>query len=119
MFMENGEMERRTFLSTWKEIPSTHEKSFQLDNLGGLPNMNTDALIEKLKTNNVFVIAKRNVEMKDMVYLSLILPRDIWVLMELKVTPGSPYSIFSMAYKCRHVQLIQLVHDSIDAIARN
>lgn len=119
LFLKNGEMERRVFLSTWKDIPSTHEKSFALDNLGGVPNMSTDNLIEKLKRNNVFVIAKRNVEMKDMVYLSLLLPRDVWVLMELKVTPGAPCSTYNMAYKCRHVQLLQLVHKSIDDIARN
>jgi hypothetical protein len=82
--------------------------------------MNTDVLLKKLKENNVFVIARRNVEQKDMVYLSLQLPK-IWVLMELKVTPatGSTPTTYTMAYKCRHIQVSSLVHASIDSIARS
>jgi len=114
MFLGNGEMEKRMFLSTWKDIPSTHEKSVPLE---GLSNPSTDSLVEKFKRNNVFVIAQRNVEGKDMVYMSLMLPRELWVLMELKVTPGNP-PMYNMAYKCRHLQLIPLVHESIDMIVR-
>ena len=44
----------------------------------------------------MFVIAKRTVEGKDMVYLSLQLPREMWVLMELKVTPGVPFPTYSV-----------------------
>uniref|UniRef100_H2XZK4 Beta-adaptin appendage C-terminal subdomain domain-containing protein n=2 Tax=Ciona intestinalis TaxID=7719 RepID=H2XZK4_CIOIN len=118
LFLEQGEMDRKVFLTTWKDIPPTHEKSFSLDNLGSVPNINTSVIIDKLKSNNVFMIAKRTVEGKDMVYLSLQLPRDIWVLMELKVTPGVP-TTYNMAYKCRQVQVSPLIHASIDAICRN
>jgi len=111
MFLSNGEMEKRMFLSTWKDIPSSHEKSVPLE---GLNNPTTDSLVEKFKRNNVFVIAQRNVENKDMVYMSLLLPRELWVLIELKVM-GNQYN---MAYKCCHLQLIQLVHESIDSIVR-
>uniref|UniRef100_H2ZG85 Beta-adaptin appendage C-terminal subdomain domain-containing protein n=1 Tax=Ciona savignyi TaxID=51511 RepID=H2ZG85_CIOSA len=118
LFLEQGEMDRKVFLTTWKDIPSTHEKSFALENLGSIPNINTNTIIEKLKANNVFMIAKRTVEGKDMVYLSLQLPRDIWVLMELKVTPGVT-AMYNMAYKCRQVQVSPIIHSSIDTICRN
>lgn len=43
-----------------------------------------------MKQNNVFTIAKRNVEGQDMLYQSLKLVNQIWVLNELKMQPGNP-----------------------------
>lgn len=40
--------------------------------------------------NNVFTIAKRNVEGQDMLYQSLKLTNGIWVLNELKIQPRNP-----------------------------
>jgi len=122
LFMESGEMDSRVFLQTWKDIPSANEKSFLLEGLDSIPNMSTDVLIEKLKRNNVFVIAQRKVEQKDMVYLSLkIMGIELWVLMELKVTPPTATSptTYNMAYKSKHILISALVHSSIDSIARS
>ena len=33
--------DRKVFLGTWKEIPATNEKSFLLDGLDSVPNMDT------------------------------------------------------------------------------
>ena len=49
----------------------------------------SDALESKLENNNVFNIAKRNVEGQQMLYESLKLSNGIWVLCEIKVSPGS------------------------------
>lgn len=43
-----------------------------------------------MQQNNVFTIAKRNVEGQDMLYQSLKLTNGIWVLNELKIQPGNP-----------------------------
>lgn len=43
-----------------------------------------------MNQNNVFTIAKRNVEGQDMLYQSLKLTNGIWVLNELKIQPGNP-----------------------------
>lgn len=44
---------------------------------------------QKLRNNNIFTIAKRNVEGQDMLYQSLKLTNGIWVLAELKIQPGN------------------------------
>ena len=49
-----------------------------------------DTISQKLKNNNVFTIAKRNVEGQDMLYQSLKLTNGIWVLAELKIQPNNP-----------------------------
>lgn len=55
---------------------------------------------QKLRNNNVFTIAKRNVEGQDMLYQSMKLTNGIWVLAELKIQPGNatfqvrPCSVF-------------------------
>ena len=51
----------------------------------------TDAVVQKMQQNNVFTIAKRNVEGQDMLYQSLKLTNGIWVLNELKIQPGNPH----------------------------
>lgn len=49
----------------------------------------TEAASSKLQGNNIFTIAKRNVEGQDMLYQSLKLTNGIWVLAELRIQPGS------------------------------
>lgn len=48
-----------------------------------------DTVGQKLQQNNIFTIAKRNVEGQDMLYQSLKLTNNVWVLTELKIPPGS------------------------------
>lgn len=50
----------------------------------------TEAIVMKISQNNVFTIAKRNVEGQDMLYQSLKLTNGNWVLNELKIQPGNP-----------------------------
>jgi len=50
----------------------------------------SDTVSQKLRNNNVFTIAKRNVEGQDMLYQSLKLTNGIWVLAELKIQPANP-----------------------------
>lgn len=49
-----------------------------------------DAVSSKLQNNNVYTIAKRNVEGQDMLYQSLKLTNGIWILAELRIQPGNP-----------------------------
>ena len=44
----------------------------------------------KLQSNNIYTIAKRNVEGQDMLYQSLKLTNGIWILAELRIQPGNP-----------------------------
>lgn len=49
-----------------------------------------DTVSQKLRNNNVFTVAKRNVEGQDMLYQSIKLTNGIWILAELKIQPGNP-----------------------------
>jgi hypothetical protein len=87
-FVEDGEIDKKLFLNTWKEIPEQNEMQFQVNLASAF--INTDDLCNKLRNNNVFTIAKRNVEGQDMLYQSVKLTNGIWILAEVKVTPSSP-----------------------------
>jgi len=52
--------------------------------------LTADQIVQKMQQNNVFTIAKRNVEGQDMLYQSLKLTNNVWVLNELKIQPGNP-----------------------------
>jgi AP-1 complex subunit beta-1 len=40
--------------------------------------------------NNVFTVAKRNLEGQDMVYQAIKFSNNVWALTELKIQPGNP-----------------------------
>lgn len=91
-FAEDGQMDKRVFLATWKDIPAQNEVQYTLTNV----QCNADAVVQKMQQNNVFTIAKRNVEGQDMLYQSLKLTNGVWVLNELKIQPGNPNITLSL-----------------------
>lgn len=109
-FAEDGEMDKRLFLSTWKDIPAQNEVQFTLSNV----LLNADGIVNKMKQNNVFTIAKRNVEGQDMLYQSLKLTNQVWVLAELKIQPDNPN--IAMSVKSKAVEVAAIVFHSYDAI---
>jgi len=109
-FAEDGQMDKRIFLSTWKDIPAQNEVQYTINNV----LMSADAVSSKMQQNNVFTIAKRNVEGQDMLYQSLKLVNGIWILSELKMAPGNP--TLTLAVKTRAPDVSGGVHAAFDAI---
>jgi AP-1 complex subunit beta-1 len=113
LFTEDGQLEKRVFLSTWKEIPAANEVQYTINGIVG----NADIVASKMTANNVFTIAKRNVEGQDMLYQSLKLENNIWVLLELKLAPGSTEGTLSL--KSRSVEVAQVVFNAYDIIIKS
>lgn len=113
LFSEDGTLDKRVFLTTWRDIPSANEVQYTINEIKG----NTDAISSKMTLNNIFTIAKRNVEGQDMLYQSLKLTNNIWVLLELKLTPGVTTATLSL--KSRSVEVAPFVFQAYDFIMRN
>ncbi|PSN56732.1 AP-2 complex subunit beta [Blattella germanica] len=123
-FTEDGQMDKRVFLATWKDIPAQNEVQYTLTNIqcnAGIFDLDRDhlinvryAVVQKMQQNNVFTIAKRNVEGQDMLYQSLKLTNGIWVLNELKIQPGNPNITLSL--KSRALDVAPGVFQAYDAI---
>lgn len=75
-----------------------------------------DSLANKMTHNNIFTIAKRNVEGQDMLYQSLKLTNNIWVLLELKLQPGVTHATLSL--KSRSVEVAGPIFQAYDAILK-
>merc|ERR1711915_556309 len=103
-------MDKRVFLSTWKDIPSQNEVQFNIENI----TLGADGISNKLQEANIFTIAKRNVEGQDMLYQSIKLSNGIWVLTELKVQPGNTTVVLSL--KSRATEVAQNIFDSFNEI---
>ncbi|KAK0176216.1 hypothetical protein PV328_000372 [Microctonus aethiopoides] len=88
--IEDGQLDKKVFSSTCKEIPVQNEQ------------------------NNIFTIVKRNVKGQDMLYQSLKLTNNVWVLNELKIQPGNPDVTLSL--KSRTVEVTGRVFQSYNAI---
>lgn len=112
MFAEDGQLDKRVFLSTWKEIPAANEVQYNLHGIVG----NADAVAARMTANNIFTIAKRNVEGQDMLYQSLKLENNVWVLLELKLAPGSSEGTLSL--KSRSVEVAQMIFTAYDIIIK-
>lgn len=113
LFLEDGQLDKRVFLTTWKEIPAANEVQYNLNGVGS----NADSLASKMTANNIFTIAKRNVEGQDMLYQSLKLSNNIWVLLELKLQPNNPDATLSL--KSRSVEVATMVFAAYEAIVRS
>lgn len=112
-FSEEGEIDKRLFLNTWKEIPEQNESQFQINAHPGLVT-NSDDLCNRLRSNNVFTIAKRNVEGQDMLYQSIKLTNGIWILCELKISPGNP--VITLSIKTKTVDVVTAVKEAFELI---
>lgn len=63
-----------------------------------------DTVSGKLQNNNIYTIAKRNVEGQDMLYQSLKLTNGIWILAELRIQPGNPnYTVITHSAKIQQL----------------
>ncbi|KAL7060510.1 hypothetical protein AAHC03_09914 [Spirometra sp. Aus1] len=113
LFMEDGNMEKRVFLATWKDIPAESEKQFNHPTL----SLDADTCSSKLACNNVFTIAQRNVDGQDMLYQSIRLCNSIWVLAELKIQPGKPG--YTLSLKSRTTDVYPAVKDAFADILSN
>lgn len=113
LFTEDGQLEKRIFLSTWKEIPGANEVQYTISGI----NVTSDGLAAKMTANNIFTIAKRNVEGQDMLYQSLKLTNNIWVLLELKLQPGNPDATLSL--KTRSIEVAYIIFAAYEAIVRS
>ncbi|XP_049879406.1 AP-1 complex subunit beta-1 [Pectinophora gossypiella] len=113
LFTEDGQLDKRVFLTTWKEIPAANEVQHTLSNVLG----NADTIAHKMTLNNIFTIAKRNVEGQDMLYQSLKLTNNIWVLLELKLQPGNPEATLSL--KSRTVEVATCIFQAYEAIIKS
>uniref|UniRef100_A0AAZ3Q1X0 AP complex subunit beta n=2 Tax=Oncorhynchus TaxID=8016 RepID=A0AAZ3Q1X0_ONCTS len=112
-FVEDGKMERQVFLATWKDIPNENELQYQIKEC----HLNADTVSGKLQNDNIYTIAKRNVEGQDMLYQSLKLTNGIWILAELRIQPGNPN--YTLSLKCRAPEVTQYVYQVYDSVLKN
>ncbi|MCP9257594.1 AP-2 complex subunit beta [Dirofilaria immitis] len=96
-FDESGQMDKRDFLQMWKEIPEQNEVQFTINNIKGLT---ADDICTKLQQNNVFTVARRNVEGQELLYHSIKYTNQIYVLSELKMQEVS--QPLTLSLKSRH-----------------
>jgi hypothetical protein len=87
-FVNEGEMDKMTFVQTWQEIPESNEIKHQLQNAN---NLSIDDLQNKLRLNNIHTITRTIIEQKEMLYQTIKLTNGIFVLVELKITPGNRF----------------------------
>ncbi|XP_071701764.1 beta-adaptin-like protein C [Rutidosis leptorrhynchoides] len=87
LFVEDGMMQRATFLETWRSLPDSNEVSRDFSDI--VIN-NVDATIERLASSNMFFVAKRKKENQQILYFSAKIPKGIAFLIELTTVVGSP-----------------------------
>ncbi|KAF7269482.1 hypothetical protein GWI33_017480 [Rhynchophorus ferrugineus] len=96
LFLEDGTLDKRVFLTTWRDIPSANEVQYTINDIKG---------------------AADTISSQDMLYQSLKLTNNIWVLLELKLTPGLTHATLSL--KSRSVEVAPYVFQAYDMICKN
>jgi len=87
LFTESGQLERSAYLSMWKSIPDSNERTKDIPLNAGGP-LDLDFLLRKLTSRNMFEIARRKVQDQDVVYLSVKTENSVYILVELTFKYG-------------------------------
>ncbi|XP_065663309.1 AP-1 complex subunit beta-1 isoform X2 [Hydra vulgaris] len=103
LFVEDGQMERKLFLGTWKDIPQTSEVQTSFPTKG----LSSEHYQFLLQANNIFTVAKNNVDGQEMLYQSMKFCNNLHVLSELKIIPGNP--VVQLALKTRAMDVVPIV----------
>uniref|UniRef100_A0A915LDD4 AP complex subunit beta n=1 Tax=Romanomermis culicivorax TaxID=13658 RepID=A0A915LDD4_ROMCU len=111
LFVEDGQMDKRVFLQSWKDIPAQNELQFTI---GNTLNLSPDDICNKLQFNNIFTVARRNVEGQELLYHSLKFTNGVWVLSELKLQPGNPD--ITLALKARNIVVLEGIHQTYEIL---
>jgi len=111
-----ADMEKKVFLSTWKDIPGENEHQIPL--LEGVTGTVTAAQASQaLAANNVVTVAQRSIEGADMLYQTMKCTNGIWVLAELKIQ--SDTNQYMLSLKARTVEVYEPIGEVYEAILRS
>ncbi|KAI6188765.1 AP complex subunit beta [Aphelenchoides besseyi] len=108
---ENGQMDKRDFLQLWKEIPEQNEVQFIINNDA---NLSADDICSKLQRNNIFTVARRNVDGQELLYHSIRYTNQIYVLSELKMQQN--VNALTLSFKSRHLAAIANLNEVYQTI---
>ncbi|CAN6295077.1 unnamed protein product [Urochloa humidicola] len=112
-FVEDGKMERASFLESWKSLPDDHEFTKEFP---GSVISSIDATVERLAASNVFFIAKRKNANMDVLYLSSKMPRGIPFLIEVTAVVGVPG--VKCAVKTANKEMVPLFFEAMEALTK-
>lgn len=84
IFVEAGAVDKNDFINMWKGISEANEHYFTLN-----AGRSVDAVAELLTRNNVFFVAKRPVDGKEIAYFSVKTMTNVLALFELTFESGS------------------------------
>ncbi|OUC48857.1 Beta2-adaptin appendage, sub-domain protein [Trichinella nativa] len=101
----------RLFLQAWKDIPAENEVQYNIENVKAL---SPDGICTKLEQNNVYTVARRNVESQELLYHSMKLTNGIWVLSELKLQPNN--SSMTLSLKSRNTVVVDSINQAFVTI---
>lgn len=106
LFAADGKVDRNTLLDTWKNLPASTEVQSSIPVHGH----SSDSIQQQLELHNVYTVARRTVDTRDELYMSLKFTNGALVLAELKVTPGA--SSAQLSLKSSDLAMIPLVQDA-------
>jgi len=116
-FGDDGLMDKMLFLQTWKEIPGSNEQQYTVDN----PQMlNADAVCARLQLSNIFTVARRTVDGREMLYHSVKFTNGVWLLAELNL-PGvnePSGNAITLSLKSRNTVVLEDSKAVIEAILK-
>ncbi|KAL8088883.1 hypothetical protein AgCh_038592 [Apium graveolens] len=114
LFMEDGRMERTSFLETWKSLPDSNEV---LKEFSGIVINSVESTLYQLASSNMFFIAKRKNANQEVLYLSAKIPRAIPFLIELTTVVGIPG--LKCAIKTPNPEMASLFFEALESLLKS
>lgn len=111
IFTESGGVEKNEFVNMWKGISEANEHFFSVPTGG----RSVDALAEQLKSHNLFFVAKRPVDGKEIAYFSAKTMTNVVALFELTFDGSSAAKVCLKTEQKAFSQVLQKTLESLVA----
>ncbi|KAM9989589.1 hypothetical protein ACTFIY_005620 [Dictyostelium cf. discoideum] len=81
LLTETGRLDRESYLSMWKSIPESNERSVEIQ--VRLPHVDVDSILRRLNSKNIFEIVRKKAPNQEISFLSCKTESSVYILIEL------------------------------------
>eukprot|EP01133_Synstelium_polycarpum_P016088 gene16088-19144_t len=115
LFSESGQLDREAYLSMWKSIPESNERTKEIQLR--LPQFDTDSILKRLHSKNLFEIVRKKVQNQEVSFLSCKTENSVYILAELTFTAGT--RVCRCASKSTQVEFMPMFEHTLDLLINN
>ncbi|EGC34888.1 hypothetical protein DICPUDRAFT_48016 [Dictyostelium purpureum] len=118
LLTETGRLDRENYLSMWKSIPESNERSVEIQ--VRLPHVDVESILRRLNSKNIFEIVRKKAPNQEISFLSCKTENSVYILIELAFNSApNQRTTCRCSSKTTSPDIIQLFEHNLDLLINN